>query len=173
MSGSNHIDVPGTQPSSATPARSLAYLVSTYPTLSMIFVLREVLALRALGFRIETASINPPDRTADQMTDDEASEAARTYCVKSHGITGAVKAHLLALLRNFVGYWRGLGLVLRLGGLDLKRLFFNFMYFTEALMVGRWMRRQRLTHLHCHLAQQAATVGLYVRTVFGFGSDSR
>ena len=109
----------------------------------MIFVLREVLALRALGLRIETASINPPDRTADQMTDDEASEAARTYFVKSHGIAGAVNAHFLALLRNFVGYWRGLRLVLRLGGLDLKRLYFNFMYFTEALMVGRWMRRQR------------------------------
>jgi glycosyltransferase involved in cell wall biosynthesis len=31
------------------------------------------------------------------------------------------------------------------------------------------MRRQRLAHLHCHLAQQAATVGLYVHTVFGFG----
>jgi glycosyltransferase involved in cell wall biosynthesis len=169
MSSSNHIDVPGTQPSSVAPALSLAYLVSTYPTLSMIFVLREVLALRALGLRIETASINPPDRTADQMTDDEVSEAARTYCVKRHGLFGAVNAHLLALLRNFIGYWRGLRLTLRLGGLDLKRLFFNFMYFTEALMVGRWMRRQRLTHLHCHLAQQAATVGLYVRSVFGFG----
>ena len=31
------------------------------------------------------------------------------------------------------------------------------------------MRRLRLAHLHCHLAQQAATVGLYVHTVFGFG----
>ncbi len=169
MSDTNKIDVPGMQPSSAVPAISLAYLVSTYPTLSMIFVLREVMALRSLGIRIETASINPPDRTADQMTDNEVAEAVRTYCVKSHGLTGAVNAHLLALLRNFVGYWRGLRLVLRLGGLDLKKLFFNLMYFTEALMVGRWMRRQRLTHLHCHLAQQAATVGLYVRTVLKFG----
>ena len=169
MSASNHNDVPGTQPSSVSPAQSLAYLVSTYPTLSMIFVLREVLALRALGLRIETASINPPDRTADQLTDDEAAEAARTYCVKNHGFTGAITAHSLAFLRNFSGYWRGFRLVLRLGGLDLKRLFFNLMYFTEALMVGRWMRWQRLTHLHCHLAQQAATVGMYVRSVFGYG----
>ena len=169
MSATSHLDVPGTQTSSEAPSRSLAYLISTYPTLSMIFVLREVLALRALGLRIETASINPPDRTADQMTDDEASEAARTYCVKSHGLTGAVNAHLLALLRNFAGYWLGLRLVLRLGGLDLKKLFFNMMYFTEALMVGRWMRRQQLTHLHCHLAQQAATVGMYVSCVFAYG----
>ena len=169
MSDSNHLDVPGMQTSSAAPACSLAYLVSTYPTLSMIFVLREVLALRALGLRIETASINPPDRSKDQLTDDEASEAARTYCVKSHGLTGAVNAHLLALLRNFLGYVRGIRLLLRLGGLDLKKLFFNLMYLTEALMVGRWMRRLSLTHIHCHLAQQAATVGMYVGCVFGYG----
>jgi glycosyltransferase involved in cell wall biosynthesis len=169
MSASNHLDVPGTQPSSGLPARSLAYLISRYPTLSMIFVLREVLELRALGFRIETASINPPDRAPDQLTAEEAAEAARTYCVKNHGLTGAAKAHLLVILRNFIGYWRGLGLVFRLGGLDLKRLFFNLMYFTEALMVGQWMRRNKQKHLHVHLAQQAATLGLFVRRVFGFG----
>ena len=169
MSATNRIDVPGKQPPAAAPACSLAYLVSTYPTLSMIFVLREVLALRALGLRIETASINPPDRPPDQLTDDEASEATRTYCVKNHGLAGAASAHLLALLRNFAGYWRALRLVLRLGGLDLKKLYLNVMYFTEALMVGRWMRQHSLTHLHCHLAQQAATVGLYVHTVFAFG----
>jgi hypothetical protein len=53
------------------PGRSIAYLVSRYPTLSMIFVLREVLALRALGFRIETASINPPDRPLEKLTPQE------------------------------------------------------------------------------------------------------
>jgi glycosyltransferase involved in cell wall biosynthesis len=60
-------------------------------------------------------------------------------------------------------------MVLQLAGFDLKRLFFNWMYFTEALMVGQWMRRQRQTHLHCHLGQQASTVGMYVSRIFGFG----
>jgi len=167
MSASNHLDAPGTQPSSV--ARSLAYLISTYPALSMIFVLREVLALRALGFRIDTASINPPDRVPERFTDEERDEYRQTYYVKTDGFKGAAKAHLRSLFRNFGGYCRGARLVLRLGGLDLKKLFFNLMYFTEALMVGQWMRRMRHTHLHCHLAQQAATVGLYVRSVFAFG----
>ena len=39
-------------PLNKVPPRSIAYLVSRYPTMSMIFVLREVQALRALGFRI-------------------------------------------------------------------------------------------------------------------------
>ncbi len=153
----------------APPTRSLAYLVSTYPTLSMTFVLREVLALRELGFRVETISINRPDRPIDRLTQAEADEAKRTYCVKQHGFAGATAAKLKTVFGNFGGYWRGVALAFRLAGLDLRRLYLNLMYFIEALMVGQWMKRQGLRHLHVHLASQAASVGLFVRTVFGFG----
>jgi colanic acid/amylovoran biosynthesis glycosyltransferase len=153
----------------AAQTYSLAYLASMYPMLSMTFILREVLQLRQMGFRIDVASINPPDRTMKGLTAEEAAEAARTYHLKSHGLPGAVTAHLRVLLENFSGYWRGLGFAGRLGGLDLKRLVLNYIYFTEALMVGVWMNRNKQRHLHVHLGQQAATVGLFVRRVFGFG----
>jgi glycosyltransferase involved in cell wall biosynthesis len=169
MSATGHLDLPDVRQPSVAAARSLAYLIGTYPTLSMIFVLREVLELRELGFRVETASINPPDRALDELTALEAAEAMRTYCVKRNGLTGAARSHLLTFFGNFGGYQRGLWLALRLGGLDLRRLFFNLMYFTEALMVGHWMKRNRLAHLHVHLASQAASVGLFVRHVFRFG----
>lgn len=156
-------------PSGTPPKKALAYLVSTYPTLSMTFVLREVLALRALGFRIETASINPPDRPVAALTAVEAAEAQNTYCVKRHGLAGATAAKLKTVIGDFGGYWRGVALAFRLAGLDLRRLYLNLMYFIEALMVGQWMKRQGLRHLHVHLASQAASVGLFVRTVFGFG----
>jgi colanic acid/amylovoran biosynthesis glycosyltransferase len=158
-----------TVPQTASPTRSIAYLVSRYPTLSMIFVLREVLALRAMGFRIETASINEPDRPAEKLTPQEQEEAARTYCVKCHGLAGAAAAHAHTLMRNLPGYWRGVALAFRLAGLDFSRLFLNLMYFTEALMVGQWMRRKGQTHLHVHLASQAASVGLFVHRVFRCG----
>jgi colanic acid/amylovoran biosynthesis glycosyltransferase len=157
------------QPQGTTPARSIAYLVSRYPTLSMVFVLREVLALRALGFRIETASINPPDRPPAELTTLEREEAARTYCVKCHGVSGALASHAKTLLGNFAGYWRGLALAFRLAGLDLSRLALNLAYFTEGLMVGQWMRRNGLRYLHVHLASQAASVGLFTQRVFGVG----
>jgi glycosyltransferase involved in cell wall biosynthesis len=164
MPETSHSDRPG-----ALPARALAYLISTYPTLSMTFVLREVRTLRELGFRVETASINPPDRPADELTQVEVDEAKRTYCVKQHRLSGATVAKLQTVFGNFGGYWRGVGLAFRLAGLDLRRLYLNLMYFIEALMVGQWMKRKGLRHLHVHLASQAASVGLFVRTVFGFG----
>ena len=169
MSTSSPTDESGTESVAVAKGRSLAYLVSRYPTLSMIFVLREVIQLRELGFRISTASINPPDRPSERLTAEERNEAGQTYYVKTDGLVGAAKAYVGTFFTNFAGYFRGVGLVVQLGGFDLKRLFFNWMYFTEALMVGQWMRRQRQTHLHCHLGQQAATVGLYVRRIFGFG----
>ena len=164
MAATTQPDRPGTQ-----PARSLAYLASTYPTLSMTFVLREVLALRELGFRIETASINSPDRPEERLTPAEATEARRTYCVKRHGAAGAAAAHLKTLTTNFAGYWRGFAKAFALAGFDPRRIFFNLMYWTEALMVGQWMKQRRLRHLHVHLASQAASVGLFARIVFGFG----
>jgi colanic acid/amylovoran biosynthesis glycosyltransferase len=169
MSTSTHLEAARTAQGPPPPKRPIAYLVSRYPTLSMIFVLREVLALRALGFLIETASINPPDRLPENLTSVEREEAARTYCIKCHGVAGAATAHLSALLGNFVGYLRGWRLAFSLARLDPARLFLNLMYFTEALMVGRWMRRDGLTHLHVHLGSQAASVGLFTKNVFGVG----
>ncbi len=148
---------------------SMAYLVSQYPTLSMIFVLREVLQLRKRGFRIDVASINDPDREPEALTADERSESSRAFYVLAQGVSGALKAHLLALLSSPTAYMRGLALVFRLGGLDAKRLFKNGVYFTESLIVGQWMQRVGQTHLHVHLGSQAATVGLFVKSVYGFG----
>ena len=88
---------------SAAQTYFLAYLASMYPMLSMTFILREVLQLRQMGFRIDVASINAPDRTMKGLTAEEAAEAARTYHLKSHGLPGAVTAHLRVLLENFVG----------------------------------------------------------------------
>jgi glycosyltransferase involved in cell wall biosynthesis len=148
---------------------SLAYLLSQYPMLSMIFVLREVLQLREMGFRIDVASINTPDRPKEGLTAEEASEAANAYHLKKHALGDALKGHLKTMFTNPSGYVRGLGLVAKLGRLDLSALALNFMYFTEALMVGVWMKRVNQRHLHVHLASQAATVGLYVHRIFRVG----
>ena len=154
--------------STEAPVR-VAYLVSQYPMLSMIFIIREVLQLRQLGFEIDVASINRADRGREALTEAEAGEAARTYYVIPHGVRGALAAHARAIFGRPAAYCRGLFVALRLGRSDLRRLVMNLIYFTEALMVGAWMQRSRQTHLHVHLGQQVATVGMFVKQVFGFG----
>ena len=148
---------------------SIAYLQSQYPMLSMIFVIREVLELKRLGFRIDVVSINSPDRASEGLTADERNEAEKTYYIKAHGLFGAIGAHVSALLKRPADYFRGLALLARLSGLDIVRLLRLLLYFTEALMVGRWMQERQLIHVHAHLGSQAATVGLFVKKVFKVG----
>jgi colanic acid/amylovoran biosynthesis glycosyltransferase len=167
MTVSKTLDV--TQAQSFFESRSIAYMTAQYPMLSMIFVLREVVQLRELGFRIDVASINSPDRVPEKLTAVEAAEAGNAYFIKKHGFTGAAKAHCETLLTNLPGYLRGLRLVRRLAGLDLPRLALNLVYFSEALMVGVWMKRKKHRHLHVHLGSQVATVGMYARQIFGYG----
>jgi glycosyltransferase involved in cell wall biosynthesis len=144
----------------------LGYLVSQYPAISHTFILHEIRRLRHLGFEISVASINPPDRCAEQLTHIEREEAANTYYVKPDGFKGAIKAHLYTLMKQPLGYLRGLFFALRLGQFDLKKILYGFFYFAEAVMIGHWMRRLQFSHLHIHLGMAAATVGLIAEHTF-------
>lgn len=158
-----------TDPVPASEAPGLAYLVSRYPAFSHTFILNEVIRLKGLGFRIRVASINDPDRSPDAFTTDEAAEARLTYYVKRSGVMGALIALGSALGRRPLNTLKGLGFALRLGGKDLGKIGFGLFYFVEALMVGRWMRRERLAHLHVHFATPASTVGLICKQIFPIG----
>jgi glycosyltransferase involved in cell wall biosynthesis len=144
----------------------LAYLVSRYPAVSHTFILREVRELRALGFEIHVASINSLDRGAEDLTAEEREEAAATYYVKAHGARGALIAHLSTLASRPLYYLRGMVFALRLGGTDLKGLVYGLLYFVEAVMIGRWMMRKGLAHLHVHFATPASNVALIASKVF-------
>lgn len=149
--------------------KPIGYLISQYPAVSHTFILREILELRRLGFSIRSASINPPDRPAEQLTAVEREEAQQTWCVKGQGMGGALSALIGTLANNPGGLWRGFRHALRLGGLDLRKLALHLAYFVEAAMVGRWMAKESLGHLHVHFATPAATVGLLTKTIFGIG----
>ncbi len=125
--------------------------------------MREVLELRARGFEIEVASINPPDRPTTALTQTEKDEAETTFYVKRAGFRGAATAQLDMLLKRPRRYFTGLFFALSLARTDLRQLAFCFFYFVEAVMLARWMREKSLSHLHVHFATPAATVALILK----------
>jgi len=137
------------------------------PALSEAFILREIDQLRRQGWRVQVASVNPPDRPPERMTDAEAREARDAYCLKRHGVAGALLAHLWALLSSPAGWLRGLAAAVALAGTDARRLGLWFAYFTEALMVRRWMRAHDIGHLHVHFGGAACSVALLLARSFG------
>ena len=146
---------------------SIAYLVSRYPAVSHTFILREVQGLRAQGLRVEVASVNAPDRHVAQMTPDERDEAGATYGLKQHGVRGALVALAWGAATRPVALARTLRDAMGLGR-GLKRLY-ALAYAVEALMVVRWMSQRGLRHLHVHFGNEAAAVGLLVKTLSGAG----
>jgi glycosyltransferase involved in cell wall biosynthesis len=144
----------------------IAYLISQYPAISHTFILREVRTLRALGLEITVASINAPDRPPAQLTAAEREESSNTFYIKPAGLTGALTAHLHTLFTRPLGYLRGLWFALRLGKVDLQQILYGFFYFIEAVMLGRWMQQQQLTHVHVHIPMAAANVALIAKHTF-------
>src|SRR5271170_1250308 len=146
----------------------LGYLISRYPSISHTFILREVLELRRLGFCIDVASINDPDRRSEDLTAEERAENESTFYVKADGIAGALRTHTALMLRDPAAYLRGFLFAAGLGGADPRKLAKSCFYFVEAVMVGQWMKSLDLKHLHVHFATPASTVGMIVTRTFPF-----
>lgn len=153
--------LPNTVSLPTTPSRvRLAYLLSRYPAVSHSFFLNEILQLRNLGFDIEVASINPPDRATEELPWTELNESKKTYYIKSVSIAGAVRIILRTLFLRPEVFFRGLIYASRLGGWNLRAKLFSVFYFAEALLLGDWMARRGRSHLHVHFSTAVATVGL-------------
>lgn len=140
-----------------------AYLVSQYPAVNHTYILREVRTLRELGFDVQVISIGSPDRPPDRLTFDELQEAKATLYVKQTPLWRILQAHLAILFSSPWRYVRGLLYACSLGRLHPRETMYHMFYFVEAVVVGYWMLRRSLRHVHIHFS---STVGLIVARVF-------
>jgi colanic acid/amylovoran biosynthesis glycosyltransferase len=145
---------------------AIAYLVSRYPAVSHTFILSEIQYLRKLGFNIYTSSINPPDQAQEKLTSTDRKEIANTYYIKQEGPLKALISLLKTFLTSPLTFFKGFLLSLRLAGPDLKRILWHLMYAAEASLLGQWMKKHSLKHLHVHFANPAATVALITSRMF-------
>jgi colanic acid/amylovoran biosynthesis glycosyltransferase len=146
----------------------MAYFLSRYPAVSHTFFLKEILGLRQIGFEIEVASVNLPDRTAARLPPLEAEEAANTYFLKQTSIWEALRVIVAVTLVHPAVLLRGLRATLRLGGWDIPRKIYALFYMVEAFLLGRWMKKRDLHHLHVHFGGSVATVAMLAAEAWGF-----
>ena len=152
----------------AAPGSRLVYLLSRFPAISHTFFMNEVWELRRLGFTIEVASINPPDRPHSSMPKAEVEETEKTFYIKSAGVKRAIWIAVKTLLRRPHVFARGLLAALRLGHMDPGATLYALFYFAEALILGDWMRSRGHRHLHIHFCGPVATVGMLASIAWGF-----
>ena len=141
----------------------VGYLLSQYPTVNHTFILREIRALRRLGFDIVAVSIRNADRPVEQMTPDEAEEFALTYSIFGAGLGRMLAGHLRTVARHPVAYVRALIYALRLAGSNVRKMVLHVAYFAEAVSAGDYFGRRSITHIHTHFS---STVALIVKRLF-------
>jgi len=151
-----------------TPQIRIAYFLSRYPAISHTFFLKEILGLREIGFEIETASVNPPDRPTSQLPPIEAAEARNTYCLKQIGAWGAVYTLVTITFSHPRVILRGLRAAASLGRWDLSLRIYALFYVVEAFLLGLWMSRRGLRHLHVHFGGAVSTVAMLAAEAWGF-----
>jgi glycosyltransferase involved in cell wall biosynthesis len=138
----------------------VAYLTGEYPAVSHTFILREVAALRAIGFSVLTCSVR---RTAPNHYVGPAEKAAAedTYYVlhNAKNLLTLISAQA-ALLRWPKRYLSTLWLAWRMRAPGLRATLYQMFYFAEATVLAQHLRRERAQHLHNHFADGSANVAV-------------
>jgi glycosyltransferase involved in cell wall biosynthesis len=146
----------------------VAYLVSQYPAISHAFIEREVLALRELGWEVDTFSINPP-APQQLLTAVTRQEAASTPAVLADR-RRVLRANLALLARQPQVWGAGLRASRRLAAPDVRTRLWNLFYLLEAVFLLAELRRTGHRHLHVHFANNAAQVARLV-TALGIAAE--
>lgn len=144
----------------------IAYLISRYPSVSHTFIQREIQQLRTQGFTIHVASINPPDINVQQMQKADHDEQAHTFYVKEQGAFLALWKTFKTLISRPLGFMKGVVYCCKLAGADIKNLITHGFYFAEAVLIGAWMQKSQIHHIHVHFANPASTVALILSKIY-------
>jgi colanic acid/amylovoran biosynthesis glycosyltransferase len=146
----------------------LAYLTSQYPAASHTFIRREVEALRALGWPVDTFSIRTP-AACEAENDIDRAETAQTFYVLSQSVFALLGAHAAFLVTRPGLYLKTFALALGHRAPGARGLFLALAHFAESMVLARELKRRGAEHLHNHFANSAATVGLLAARMLGLG----
>lgn len=143
----------------------VAYLVNQYPKVSHTFIRREILALEALGLKVNRFAVRGWDAPVVDAADRE--EQRRTRYVLEPGLASLLVAAARTLVMAPVPALRGFICALRLGWRADRALPVHLVYWAEACVVLAWARQARVEHLHAHFGTNAAEVALLVAAMGG------
>lgn len=144
---------------------SIAYLVSAYPAASHVFILREVLGLRARGEQIYTLSINADTRPAASLSRQELAERHTTTVIKNWSraalLLDVLKVGLRCRGQCLAALWQSW----QLAKPGWRGHLYSIAYWLEAMLVCRFMQQHQISHLHVHFGNEAALVGVLCKTI--------
>ncbi len=143
----------------------VAYLINQYPKISHAFIRREIQAVEAAGVEIFRCSVRRSPEGLMDAADRE--ELARTHVLLDAGALGLLGAVLLAGLRSPFRLGCAGVRALLLGRRSPRGVLRHLIYLAEACLLVRWLRRERVEHVHAHFGTNTATLALLAHELAG------
>jgi colanic acid/amylovoran biosynthesis glycosyltransferase len=143
----------------------VAYLISEYPKVSHSFIRREIAALERRGVEVLRFAIRGPSDGSPDSADVE--ELNRTRYVLGAGLATTAAHVLRALMRQPVAFASTVLSALRLSRRAERGLVHHIAYFVEACIVGNWMEKGKVQHLHAHFGSNPAAVAMLAAQLNG------
>ncbi len=145
----------------------IAYLTGEYPRATDTFIQREVAALRADGFTVETFSVRRPGPEHLTGPEQRHGQATTTYLLELARPKALLEAKLAMLAGNPRRFVRAFGLAWRTRRPGLRGTVYQLIYFAEALLLANQIRTRGLHHIHNHFGDSSCTVAMLAAELAG------
>lgn len=143
----------------------VAYLTSQYPKVSHTFIRREIAGVEEAGIEVLRVSVR---RSLEQFVDwRDRAELEKTRVLLDGGARGLLPAVASMLLRQPLRTLRALRIAVAMGWRAPQGLARHLAYLAEACLLLRWMREERVDHLHVHFSTNPSDVALLCRELGG------
>lgn len=144
---------------------AVAHLIQVFPNLTITFVYREIMALEAMGLKIDTFSIWRPK--PQQVSSEAKGFLDTTFYIFPLKWLRFIKAHLYFLITRPAKYVGTFIFVLTRPGMKFSHLRRTFLHFLYGIYLASEIKQRNLQHIHAHFALNAATVALIISRLLG------
>ncbi len=139
----------------------VGYLLKMYPRFTQTFVVNEILELERQGAHVEIVSLRLPNEGVFHDSVSRVKGRASYLPESHHGCLGAIAKRQCKLWsKNPSQYRRAVRLWRQHQDVDWYHL-------VQAAYVLRWVRRNKISHLHVHFGTEEATVALLANILGG------
>ncbi|MEM8925236.1 MAG: glycosyltransferase [Actinomycetota bacterium] len=148
---------------------TVAYLTGEYPRATDTWMQREVAALRRGGTEVAFFAVRRPGDEHMVGPEQRRERERTTYLYPMLRPLPLLRAHLGLLVRSPRRYASALGLQWATRRRGRRGAAYQLIYFLEAGLLAREVRRRHIDHLHNHLGDSSATVAMLAAELGGFG----
>ncbi len=143
----------------------IAYLTNQYPKISHTFIRREILALEALGCKVERFSLRgAPEELADPR---DREESLRTRVILDSPKPLFAEAAAKMALRHPSKFARAVKLASELGRPSERGSAFQYVYLAEACVFALWCKEAEIEHVHVHFGTNPTSVAMLAHAMGG------